>query len=179
MIQNSSLVTIRECDFGFTAWWSGLETRYSDVKVYNSNAFKVRIDGFGAIGNGDLSLYGCNALYNYDDGVSHHYQTTGIIDGGKFIGNAKGGICPSYGCRVNISNVFCKDNEYGIYLIQNPNESPIVTNDKLKVSNSVAIGNNTYDVKVDGYNAIIMNCAYHTSSFDTQKEIDTYNCNVL
>lgn len=175
-VYNSENINVQDCDFGFSAYWSNFETNNVNCTVERCNSYKSRIDGFGAIGCGDLSLYDCTAFYNYDDGVSHHYNTTGKVVGGEYSGNTKGGVTPSYGSRVDIDGVLCKDNGYGIYYLQSALEDSRVTDYQCRVCNSVAVDNVSKDIKTVGYNISIFNCGYDTSEFDTGKTTDVYNC---
>ena len=88
-------------------------------------------------------LTNCSGLYNYDDGISHHEGCTGVINGGKWIGNGKGGVAPAYGCKVNWNNCLLKGNGYGAYHQHRENDVNIhnVSSGNLYVDNGVAILN--------------------------------------
>lgn len=81
----------------------------------NSKAFKNRNDGFNLHYKGATVFNNCYGINNYDDGISHHESCEGIINGGVWSGNGKGGISPAYGAKVNWYNCILENNAYGIF----------------------------------------------------------------
>ena len=95
---NSMDCTIRNCRTLYSMLADGMGVDYSNVNLYNCISYKNRNDGFNIHGYGESNFYNCIGCYNYDDGISHHDGCTGIIDGGEYHHNGKGGVSsPTYG----------------------------------------------------------------------------------
>ena len=80
------------------------------VANYNGN------DGFNMNYYGDTQFINCCGHDNVDDGISHHQGTTGLIDGGEWYNNGKGGVAsPAHGAKVDLKNLYCHNNGYGVF----------------------------------------------------------------
>ena len=159
IVNNSRNVKVKNCNSLCTCYHSGFRFNNSDVDIVNCSSIRAGADGYGINGRGNCSFYNCNASYCGDDGISHHDESTGVIDGGLWTGCLKGGITPSYGSKVNVKNAICKGNLYGIYFLQNNDRN---TNAVVVAESCLCIDNSGKDIIIDGYNAIGFNCAYET-----------------
>lgn len=144
----------------------GFELINTDGIFDNCLAHDVSLDGFNFHGYGETKLTNCKAYNCGDDGASHHNACIGVIIGGEFYNNGKGGISsPTYGAYINIYNAYCHDNLYGIYTVKS-NESRACkailsgclvknnTNKDLYLRGATIIGfNNIYDTKEIGNDA--------------------------
>ena len=112
-------------------------------------------DGFNMNYYGDTQFYNCSGHDNVDDGISHHQGTTGMINGGEWYNNGKGGVAsPAHGSQVDIYNVYCHDNGYGIYA----NADSDTTARTFHVWNSVLVNNSHYGITSKRNTAILYNC---------------------
>lgn len=169
-------LVMRDCGFFFTCYGSAAEFQYCNGDLWECNAAKAGADGFGIAGCGNVSFFNCNAIYCYDDGVSHHDGATGIIDGGIWTYCKKGGVTPSYGSHVTVKNVIATNNVYGIYWTQG---SERVTDGVQYMQNCLAVDNNTKDIKVTGYDVVSHNCSYEVKEVDTGATLTEYNSTVI
>ncbi|WP_312459094.1 BppU family phage baseplate upper protein, partial [Proteiniclasticum sp.] len=94
----------QNCEASYSVSGNGFTLDYTNGDLVNCKAYKNRNDGFNLHYYGDTKLVNCEGSYNYDDGISHHDGCTGVIIGGKWNYNGKGGIAPAYGARVNWYN---------------------------------------------------------------------------
>lgn len=140
-----------------------------------------RNDGYGIAQFGHTVFNDCEANYNYDDGVSHHDGCTGTVNGGKYVGNAKGGVAPAHGAVVDCYNVFCSDNKYGFYCVDTQSDDY----GRAYTLNSCVAHNNSYnDILITNYHITAYNCSYdsvsHTSnattSFDDRSSTSSSTC---
>lgn len=169
-------VTVKDCCFTFTCYGNTVEFNGADATVISCLAAQAGADGFGIAGYGDCSFYDCSAIRCYDDGISHHDGSTGVIDGGLWMNCLKGGVTPSYGSNVSVKNVVCKGNVYGIYY---PQSGDRVTDAVLMMQNCLAIGNTTKDIKISGYDVLSHGCAYGTKEVDTGSTLTEYGNTVI
>ena len=117
----------------------------TNAAFYRCKAWNSARDGFGCTKHGDVRLYDCVAHDCADDGVSHHNSCTGIVSGGEFYNNGKGGVSsPTYGAHVDVTGVYSHDNAYGLY----------TTNEKARresvgrVNGNVFLNNTTADMLI-------------------------------
>ena len=121
-ISNSAHVDLVNCDAFYSAIAMGIQYNNSDGNMSGCTAIGNGYDGFNFHDYGYTEMINCKSLYNFDDGCSHHEGCNGLIIGGEFVGNVKGGITPAYGAHVNIFNIFARDNDhYGIGYLSSSN----------------------------------------------------------
>lgn len=139
----------------------------SSARFFNTNAIlrscisaRAGADGYGISENGNVSLFDCSAFCNNDDGISHHFASSGVIDGGEWAYNLSGGITPAFGCNVDVKDAFCHDNVYGLHYLGDGSNK---TDETMQAFDCVMI-DNTYDFYVVHYNVISKGCAYKTKT---------------
>ena len=158
---NSMDCTIRNCRTAYSVYSDGLAVDYSNVNLYNCISFKNRNDGFNIHGYGESNFYNCSGFYNYDDGLSHHDGCYGVVDGGTYHHNGKGGISsPTYGAYIDIYNVECYENVHGVYAVSDTNNRQCVG----KVFNSVLYNNTQNDLYVIRATITLYNTTYTTKT---------------
>ena len=167
---------MRDCGFYFTCYGSAAEYQNCNGDMWECNAAKAGADGFGIAAVGNVSFYNCNAIYCYDDGISHHDEATGIIDGGVWTYCKKGGVTPSFGSHVTVKNVIATHNVYGIYITQSGGR---VTDGVQYIQNCLVVDNTTKDIKVTGYDVVAFGCAYGTKEVDVGATMAEYNSAVI
>ena len=153
---------IRDCDFGFGAYQTHEVPITTNENVYNCNSFCACADGFGPTVAGTANYYNCYGGYNGDDGISHHDNCIGVVDGGIWEHNGKGGVSPAHHSNVNVMNVYSAYNNYGLYLQSDPGHE---CNAKSLIKNCTFVNNTNKDIRVYHYNAIITGCIYSTKEF--------------
>lgn len=176
---HASLVSgliMRDCGFFFTCYGSAAEYQFCNGDMWECNAAQAGADGFGIASGGNTSFYNCNAVLCYDDGISHHDESTGIIDGGIWTYCKKGGVTPSYGSHVTVKNVVATHNFYGIYWAQSGER---ITDGVQYMQNCLAVDNTTKDIKLTGYDVVAHNCSYGTKEVDTGATLTEYNSTVI
>jgi hypothetical protein len=161
-IINCANFTIRNCQFIAAHDGHGLAINNSsgDViscvakyagKDINGNTIStstVHRDGFNIHTTGSVNIIDCIGAHNLDDGVSHHDATTGVVRGGEFHHNGKGGVAsPTYGAKADIHDVWCHDNQYGIYAVTDADN---IQTESINISNCV-IERNNVGMRVDYY----------------------------
>ena len=114
-LYNVKDLTTINCEANHSSTGNGFGLNFSNAVMTNCRAHKNRNDGFNMHFYGDTTLINCKGLNNYDDGVSHHEKCTGVIIGGEYSGNGKGGIIPVNDALVNVYNAVMEDNHYGFY----------------------------------------------------------------
>lgn len=163
-IVDSFNICMNYCHFSNT-FRDGLRLLNVNGVFNNCKAFNVgdesltNADGFNIHGFGNTIFNDCIAYDCLDDGISHHDGCTGYINGGEFYNNGKGGVSsPCYGAKIDIVNVYCHDNRFGVYLDASTGDRLTESN----ISNSIFKNNS-----VDLYNAHgkmnIWNVKYTTS----------------
>jgi len=124
---------------------NGIVINYTNGVFRDCSAYSNGHDGFNLNYYGDTQFYNCSGFNNGDDGISHHQGTTGLIDGGEWYGNVKGGVAsPCYGARVDIRNVYSHDNGYGIYAFASGQSDAR----SFRVWNCVLVNNSNYGIAV-------------------------------
>lgn len=169
-------IVLKDCTCTFTSYRTAFQFNGADATCYGCIAGQAGADGYGISAYGDCSFYDCSAIRCYDDGISHHDATTGVIDGGEWAHCLKGGVTPSYGSKVDVKNVYAHDNVYGVYY---PQSEGRVTDYVPKVSGCLAIDNTSKDIKITGYDVISFGCTYRTKEVDTGATLAEYGNNVL
>lgn len=154
---------------------NGVVINYTNGVIRDCIAYSNGHDGFNLNYYGDTQFINCSGFNNGDDGISHHQGTTGLIDGGEWYGNAKGGVAsPCYGARVNVYHVYSHNNGYGIYAYANGETDArdfkiwdcVLTNN---TNYGIAVKYNTptlYNNKISG-NTVGQSTAYGTTTFIT------------
>ena len=170
VVNNNMNMTVRNCHSRYTMLSDGFCVDNSNCNFYNCTAFKSRNDGFNIHGYGVSNFYNCSGYYNYDDGISHHDGCTGIIDGGEWHHNGKGGISsPTHGAYNDIYNVECHNNGYGIYAVSSSDRRDC----KGRVFNSILYDNINADIIVQMANIKLYNTKY------TTKNVSGFNANLI
>lgn len=155
---------------------NGYTIQYSDADFENCIAYNIgttgagagsaHYDGFNVHYTGTVNFINCSAWNCEDDGVSHHDACMGYIDGGEWYNCGKAGISsPTHGAKVNVLNVYCHDNDVGIYA---DNTIAVTPRGNIIFSNCVCVDNESYDLVIgDYYSAIAVNCVYNSVSGET------------
>jgi hypothetical protein len=159
-ITDSSGVTVENTSVSFSNYRHGNYLDKSDATYKQCLSAFVGGDGWNANTCGNLSLIDCTALYCADDGASHHGGTNGIIKGGTYKGNQKGGITPAFGAIVNIDGAVCVQNAYGIMFTANNKAQ--VSGAACAVNGALSVHNAEYDIEVRGYDLILHGSQYGT-----------------
>lgn len=108
--------TLRKCKFAYCSTGNGASLDYTNGTLYDCEAYRNRNDGFNLHSFGVTTFVDCSGYYNGDDGISHHDGCTGLINGGIWHHNGKGGVSsPTHGAKVDVYNAVCYDNHYGVY----------------------------------------------------------------
>lgn len=150
-------LVVKNCGFGFSAISSAAYIYDTDAEYFSCDAYHAGSDGFGIVGYGNASFFNCNGIHCYDDGVSHHDGCAGVIDGGYWAYNGKGGVAPTYGSKVNVQNVVSENNVYGLYLVADDTRN---SENVALIQNSVFVNNTFKDIDVAYYKAIIHHCVF-------------------
>lgn len=74
---------------------------------------KSYFDGFNLHFSGTTEQYDCRAEYCRDDGISHHDDCIGYMQGGRYNNNRKGGVIPAFGAKVVCHTVWSFNNGRG------------------------------------------------------------------
>jgi hypothetical protein len=158
-IENCKNVDIENCSFSYSNIGEGLALIDCSGIVRNSNADYNRNDGFNIHGKGTTNFYDCYASNNYDDGISHHDESDGVIRGGEFSYNGKGGVSsPTYGAKVDIYDIEAHHNNYGVYAVADSN-----ANTTFKLHGCILYDNIEKDLYVDNYVCKSYRSKYTTS----------------
>ncbi|MRX70841.1 DUF2479 domain-containing protein [Bacillus lacus] len=151
--------TFRSVDVAYSAYSSGFTPRRTNGNFYNCKGYKNNADGFAPVANGNTNFYNCFGMYNYDDGLSHHDGCTGVIEGGEYHHNVKGGLAPAHGAQVDLFNVISHNNGHGIYA-QASSDRPVGR--KVRHVNVVTY-DNRYGISVQNYHVVAYNCKHENN----------------
>ncbi len=123
-------------------------------------AWNITLDGFNIHGYGNTEFINCMGYNCGDDGISHHDSCTGLILGGEYYGNGKGGVSSPYGgAKIDVQNVYSHDNlKYGLYA-DSDNTHPNVY---ARISNCVFKNNGVSDIYVADGTVVDWNNIYDT-----------------
>ena len=164
ILSNNMNMTIRNCHSKYTMLSDGFSLDNSNGNFYNCTAFKSRNDGFNIHAYGVTNFYNCSGYYNYDDGISHHDGCNGVVDGGEWHHNGKGGVSsPTHGAYIDIYNVECYNNNYGVYAVSASDRRQCVG----RVFNSVLYDNVKADIIVEKAKVKTYNTKYTTKQIST------------
>ena len=150
---------------------------FSTFRIDNSNgvirdciAWGSTLDGFNIHGYGNTQFINCVAYGCADDGISHHDGCTGLILGGEYYNNGKGGVSsPTFGAQIDISGVYSHDNHYGVYADGGePASYPVKV--KARISNCVLKDNSISDIYTKNSELIGWNNIYDTKNVVTDKD---------
>lgn len=109
---------ISRCRFSHSGLYNGLALNNTSATVRDCEAMYNRTDGFNIHGVGTVDFIDCMSHDNWDDGISHHDASDGIVIGGEYYNNGKGGICsPTFGSRNSINGAYIHDNTNGVYAV--------------------------------------------------------------
>ena len=154
VITDCNHLEMQNCEFHHNGH-DGCVINYTNGLIRDCKASYNGNDGFNMNYYGDTQFYNCSGHDNVDDGISHHQGTTGSINGGEWYNNGKGGVAsPAHGSQVDIYNVYCHDNGYGIYA----NADSDTTARTFHVWNSVLVNNTHYGITSKRNTAIMYNC---------------------
>jgi len=154
MIDHCQHIELHNCEF-LNNGHDGCVINYSNGVIRDCKANGNGNDGFNMNYFGDTQFINCSGHDNADDGISHHQGCTGYIEGGEWYGNGKGGVAsPAHGSQVDIANVYCHDNAYGIYA--NADSGTVART--FHVWNSVLVNNSQYGITSKRNTAIMYNC---------------------
>lgn len=150
----SSAISIRTMELNMThCWFTNTATGdFNGLELVNTNgvfrdclAYGIAKDGFNIHQYGNTQFINCSAHDCGDDGLSHHDACTGFVIGGEFYNCAKAGVAtPTYGALVDVEGVYCHDNKYGFYSV---NESDRRAT-KANIKNSVFKNNTDKDLYI-------------------------------
>lgn len=107
-------IDAQNCQSNHSSYADGFSADYTNGKFTNCKGFRNRNDAFNLHFYGDTEFINCIGEYNYDDGISHHEHCTGVVIGGSFSFNGKGGSAPVQEAKVSHYNVKFEGNDYGI-----------------------------------------------------------------
>lgn len=168
LLKNNMNMTVRNCHSRYTMLGNGFSLDNSNSNFYNCTAFKSRNDGFNIHHYGVMNFYNCSAYYNGDDGISHHDGCTGVIDGGEWHHNGKGGISsPTHGSYNDIYNVECHNNSYGIYAVSSAGKRQC----RGRVFSSILYDNSTADIILQAADIKIYNTKYKTKGVSADSNL--------
>lgn len=155
---------VSRCVFGYSGLYNGLAFENSSGVVRNCEAKFVRTDGFNIHGVGTVDFIDCVSHDNGDDGISHHDESGGIVLGGEYYNNVKGGVCsPTFGSRNEINGVYTHHNGMGVCAVTKVDgEYP-----ECNVCNCV-IENNTVGIQSDRYTLRSWNNVLSANGEDTK-----------
>lgn len=151
-IGNGASVNFYNCEFGYAKTDSGLYAIDSVVNCFGCIANHNGNDGFNYHNTGNGLAVECCGSYNADDGISNHDSFDLRINGGRFVGNGKGGVaCPTYGAACDIANVYCAGNQVGIYAFHDTETGKNV------IVNGALLKDNEYPFHIKNYDVIAVN----------------------
>ena len=164
--ENSSNISLYGCEADHTTVRANIcGTNGTTMTLNCCKAYKATGDGFACSDKARLDLINCTGSYNYDDGVSHHRASEGIIVGGTFENNGKGGIAtPTYNSVVNIYGAVSKGNRYGILAVSE-STMPIAT----FIANGCVLANNSVaGMLISRYRCLSINNVFSGNTTDKQ-----------
>lgn len=160
-IESCKDIDIDGCSFSYSNIGEGLGLTNCSGVIRNTNCDYNRNDGLNIHGTGTTNFYDCSAYHNFDDGISHHDGSNGIIRGGKYSHNQKGGIAsPTHGASIDVYDAESYANGYGLYAVSDDGEAVATFN----VFGSVFHDNTQKDIFVDRYKANLYRSKYTTSA---------------
>ena len=157
---------ISRCRFSHSGLYTGLALNNTSATVRNCEAMYNRTDGLNIHGVCTADFIDCVSHDNWDDGISHHDQSGGMILGGEYYRNGKGGVCsPTFGSRNSVSGVYIHDNASGVYAVTDSDgDYPRCT-----VSNC-AIVNNAKGIRTSRYELLGWNNVLSGNGTDVVEE---------
>lgn len=148
---------------GTTFNYMGLALFNVNGVILNCEAYNCDRDGFNIHGYGNTQFVNCSGHDCADDGISHHDGSTGLVQGGEWYNNGKGGVSPACGAYIDVDSVFSHGNRYGIYTgIDSGNRRC-----KATIKNCVLKNNERWDLKVAGTDMIAWNNIYDKKDVET------------
>lgn len=161
---NNSRLDLYGCQAGHSGTTDGFNLDYSIGSLFRCQGFKNRNDGFNAHFDADITLFDCDGFNNYDDGISFHEICRGVIYGGKWFGNAKGGIIHVNASLFNVYDAICYDNVHGIYF---GGDSAILKHRLPVVIKGCKTYGNTNGIYIgEAYDAEIIDCLTYKNGSD-------------
>jgi len=163
-------VNLINCKAYRSAYGGGFRTLSANAVFTKCESYEHCSDGFGLSGGGSTVFQSCFANDNGDDGISHHADCKGIVYGGEFSNNGKGGITPAYGAVVDIYNAICHDNLYGVYFVANSdNHTDVVQN----MVGCAMYDNTGADLKLEYSNVREYGCYHGNPVLDANSTLQT------
>lgn len=139
---------ISRCVFSHSSLYNGLALEYTSATVRDCEAAWNRTDGFNIHGVATADFIGCVSHDNGDDGISHHDRSGGMVIGGEYYANGKGGVCsPTFGSRNGVNGADIHHNGVGVYAVA---DGDVVACPDSYVSNCV-IRDNGVGIKTQYY----------------------------
>lgn len=165
-VEDSSNISLCGCEADHAAVRANIYGSNGTTLTLNCcKAYKATADGFACSDKVRLDLFNCVGSYNYDDGVSHHRGSEGMIVGGVFEYNGKGGIAtPTYNSVVNIYGAISRGNSYGIYAASE-STMPIAT---FVANGCVLADNNIAGMFISRYRCLSINNVFSGNATDKQ-----------
>lgn len=161
-LDNVKKINAQNCGGHHSSTRDGWSLDYTSGEIKKCSGFKNRNDGFNLHFLGCTTFIDCNGSNNYDDGISHHENCEGTIIGGKWSGNAKGGVIPVDNAKVNVYNAIIENNHYGFY-----SDESNVSQGNLYIENDIAIRSVSGDV-------MSVNDEFHNNDVNTQGVVHLY-----
>ena len=138
---------IDRCGFCYSGLYHGLALESTSAVVRNCGAKYNGKDGLNIHGVCTADFIDCVSHHNGDDGISHHDQSGGMVIGGEYYNNVKGGVCsPTFGSRNGINGVYTHDNGSGVYAVtgEDGDYPPCTVTNCAIVNNAIGIRSARY-----------------------------------
>lgn len=159
-------VQISRCNFSYAGLYTGLALVNSSGTVRNCEAMYNKTDGLNIHGGGTVDFIDCISHDNDDDGISHHDTSGGMVIGGEYYNNGKGGVCsPTQGSRNGVQGVYIHDNAYGVYALADK-----YGNYPLALVSGCAIVNNDVGIRTRRYHFKCWNNVLSGNAKDASEE---------
>ena len=161
-LDNIKNLNAQNCGAHHSSTRDGWSLDYTSGEFKMCGASKNRNDGFNLHFTGNTVFLDCEGTNNYDDGISHHENCTGVIIGGTWSGNAKGGIIPVDNAKVKVYNAVIENNQYGFYT------------DKASLSQGNLYKGNVIAIKNNGDETLSINDAFVDNATETEGVVTRY-----
>lgn len=154
LINKCANIILHNCEF-LSNGNNGVVINYSNGVIRDCKADNNGNDGFNMNYFGDTQFYNCSGHDNGDDGISHHQGCTGVINGGEWYNNGKGGVAsPAHGAQVDLLNFYSHNNGYGVYA--NADSDTVART--FRAWNLVLTNNSQYGMTCKRNHCLMYNC---------------------